>query len=682
MDRLYFSKNNYNLIFNIVRGKLHAKFEYDIQKEAKFGDEILNIMKSIYKQKHLYNINFSRISDQQGSIELTKQVLKTLYPLFSEYIQKNQRSNIHKKENVVDSRPEPSSTNNPNDINKMFENLQNDRNNINIQAKNDIIFTENIENNNSTINKKFEEISNERNSEYSTIVNEMNSGDDNAQFNQDQKQEQSGSIHDQFGKQEQSGSIHDQFGKQEQSGSIHDQFNQGQATQSNVDSIHNQFNQGPSTQSNVDSIHNQFNQGPSNQPNMDSIHNQFNQGQATQSNVDSIHNQFNQGQATQSNVDSIHNQFNQGQATQSNVDSIHNQFNQGHVDSINNQLSKPPHSDDMEIKHDSLSQMIVNNVENSLNKYYSKLIKTQIEIPKKIKTLTLLINSVDRTWYDKIYKDDDEPLKNIIEPSTYQDRYNYRLTFSPDKSYNGISIDRRIRNVVSIKLKRLIVPNYDEYFEDIPIGAKADPYLILSIDELNSNTISSNPLTKTIFSKAIFDKEFRYNENADGTRSPLTRGWLYYKNDDNDKTEFYPKSLTELTNLTIKLLRPNGSIYSNAKDNLIIKSLVSDGSKIQITLNSNPDKGYFMKGDKIQIKTLLNDDDNNELIDNSELRNYLENGVYVLDQGDNVITINNKIINKETNNYMTFTTINCKGSLINESLQHSIILEVNVEEVI
>ena len=367
--------------------------------------------------------------------------------------------------------------------------------------------------------------------------------------------------------------------------------------------------------------------------------------------------------------------------------SMQEQFSQPMELSVNSTQS--PNSKDIDTKnidytdskYNSLSKMVIDNVENSLNRYYDKLIKNQAEIQKKIKTLTLIINSVDRTWYNKIYRDTEtNPPKNSIEQSTYQDRYNYRLTFSPDKSYNGISIDRRIRNVVSIKLKRLIVPNYDEYLDNIPIGAKIDPYLILSIDELNSNTISSNPLTKTIFSKAIFDKEFRYNESVEGARGPLTRGWLYYKNDDNDKTEFYPKSLTELTNLTIKLLRPNGTIYSNAKDNLIVENLEADGSKIKITLNKTPANGYFMKGDKIQVKTLLRD--NNELINNDELRTYLENGVYVIDSSNNTIQVNNKIVDIDPLKYLTFTPIKCQGNLINESLQHYIILEVNVEEVI
>ena len=199
-----------------------------------------------------------------------------------------------------------------------------------------------------------------------------------------------------------------------------------------------------------------------------------------------------------------------------------------------------------------------------------------------------------------------------------------------------------------------------------------EPYIILSIDELNSNTYSTNPKTQKIFSKAVFDKEFRYNQTRQGTRDPLTRGWIYYKNNDDDITEFYPKSLTELTNLNIKILRPNGSIYSNVKDNLEVTNIKNNNSKITITLNKSPPEGYFMKGDRIRI---------DGIVENNPINQYLNEGAYILeDSTSNTIIVNNKLIDDDK--YLEFKNLNFKNNafIINENLQHSIILEVECEE--
>ena len=678
MDKFYFSKNNYTLISNIIREKLYKQYNYDINENSKFRHEIINIMNSIYEQKDLYNINFSKMDNTQSSLELTKKVLKTSYSYFSQYIEKTQNNpTLFEKKNVVDKRPEPSYVNNTNDVTKMYERLQTERNNVSINPNKDISFTENIEEENTNINKRYEEISSSRNNDYKNIVDEMNSNNDNLQFNQESQDipisrdssvhkqknglshQPNSSIQEQFSQpsHQPNSSIGEQFSQQQQSSSIREQFSQQQQSSS----IGEQFSQHPQSSS----IGEQFSQHPQSS----SIGEQFSQQQQNSP----IGEQFSQQQQNSP----IGEQFSQQQPN---------------------------------------SSVRENNPSNLDNYYNTKIIKKEIVLDKKIRTYNLIINSINRDWQGKQTDD-----IGIIA-SNHQDRYDYKLNFSPDQttsikfngttqpieSSRGISIDRRLKNIVSIKLKRLIIPNYDNYIilndRSIPTGSKSEPYLMISIDELNSNIITTNYESKNIFCKAHFDKEFRYNETLNGAKSAQTRGWIYYKNDDNDIVEFFPTPLTELTNLTIKILRPNGELYSNDKDNLIIEKITTvpeNPSILKLDLNKFINNNNFKHGDKIIIKGLEIKDleINNNLKD---LKVHLENGVYIVDTRnldelqENVpenfkniksIFINNKVIGIDDDGDNQYLDINpdeikIEGFLINESLQHSMVLEVKVEEVI
>ena len=224
MDKFYFSKNNYTLISNIIRDKLYKQYNYDINENSKFRREIINIMNSIYEQKDLYNINFSKMDNAQSSLELTKKVLKTSYSYFSQYIEKTQKNPaLFEKKNLVDKRPEPSYVNNTNDVTKMYERLQTERNNVSINPNKDISFTENIEGENTNVNKRYEEISSSRSNDYKNIVDEMNSNNDNLQFNEQSHHmptPKDSSIQEQFSQPNQSSSIQEQFSQPNQSSSI------------------------------------------------------------------------------------------------------------------------------------------------------------------------------------------------------------------------------------------------------------------------------------------------------------------------------------------------------------------------------------------------------------------------------------------------------------------------------
>jgi hypothetical protein len=345
---------------------------------------------------------------------------------------------------------------------------------------------------------------------------------------------------------------------------------------------------------------------------------------------------------------------------------------------------------------------------------------------------------------------------------------------------SGININKSFKNVISVTLKRLIMPSHDQFInlkysmlkdknkkiinipQYIPLGTKREPYLLLHVDELSSNIVSTSKIGKSIFCKAHFDKEYKFNtinkskeiynsiinnthslhavdnynlENK-GDYEDLNdcRGWVYYKNDDHDFTEFYPAPLSELNKLSIQILKSNGEIYSEEKDNLRVTKILclKPGANnmmnrsqdyigdacIIITLNKYVSSKYFRLGDKIIVKCLnFNADASNQL--KEPLKKYLEEGACVIgikdekgnlsgeyskdlninqiivkyqitgtdSSGNNLYfdsTNNNdnnmSIINNLTN--IMLTTVNnqkCNGFILNTNLQHSIVLEVKVK---
>ena len=79
-----------------------------------------------------------------------------------------------------------------------------------------------------------------------------------------------------------------------------------------------------------------------------------------------------------------------------------------------------------------------------------------------------------------------------------------------------------------------------------------------------------------------------------------------------------------------------------------------------------------MKGDRIRI---------DGIVENNPINQYLNEGAYILeDSTSNTIIVNNKLIDDDK--YLEFKNLNFKNNafIINENLQHSIILEVECEE--
>ena len=270
---------------------------------------------------------------------------------------------------------------------------------------------------------------------------------------------------------------------------------------------------------------------------------------------------------------------------------------------------------------------------------------------------------------------------------------------------DNISIDSNFKNIISIKVKRLILPSYnsntdiinnDNELTNIPIGSKNYPYIILKANEFNANTVNTTKYNNNILAKVNYDKEF---SNKTNNLKKYNRGYIYYINNDNDIVQF-KKPLNKLNKLSINILKPNGDLYSDVKDDLIINNISCDNLKhIKITLNKWVPIRYFELGDKIIFKNIViknNINIQNEL--KTKIISYLnDNECYInklvnnndepnTDFNIKTIFINNKIINIDSNGnnvyYINtlFNNLNIAGFILNINHQHHLILEIKCLE--
>jgi hypothetical protein len=162
------------------------------------------------------------------------------------------------------------------------------------------------------------------------------------------------------------------------------------------------------------------------------------------------------------------------------------------------------------------------------------------------------------------------------------------------------TVQQVLKNVVSIKLKRVIIPKpRDEFY--VP-----EPYFFLSVDEFGSNIISTKTFTDKIFCKIHFDKEFGFSNG---------RKYLYYKNDDDDFTMFYSSPLAKLDRLTLKLLDSDGDNAKSSFNDSDI-SLVSDYTSPNSTITKEFYANTFVRdriyniteSKKTKVKSTNHDD--------------------------------------------------------------------------
>ena len=193
--------------------------------------------------------------------------------------------------------------------------------------------------------------------------------------------------------------------------------------------------------------------------------------------------------------------------------------------------------------------------------------------------------------------------------------------YTPSVS-NNLAVSNILRNVVSLKITRVIIPRPRDhvYFPE--------PYYFIAIDEFESNIITTKQFNEKILCKIHFDKELVFGGIGDTSIPNIAedgnvnanagddngRKYLYYKNEDDEKINFYHSPLAKLNNLTIKILDSRGRSLSDTwKDVDFISNVerTGDGTNTPFSfgVNENFINNSFLKD---EIRILNNDTNFNE----------------------------------------------------------------------
>ncbi len=295
------------------------------------------------------------------------------------------------------------------------------------------------------------------------------------------------------------------------------------------------------------------------------------------------------------------------------------------------------------------------------------------------------INSADRNWVIDKY------------------RFRYHVNFLT----NNNDIQSRYRNIESIRVEKVIIPqdtvsgNFDnsnnssQPYRPFTYQFTLNlPFIYLIIDEFSDVYDGTNDTIRRCFSKLIIDKKYTTLENG-RTYTILKPASLL-----GDEKIFFPAPLSTLNRLSISLMKPNGNLINNSHDQYFIDNISYDTNfpnYLAITLTNYFDTNEFNTNDLIIIKqynmTLLNNTQNstdivifNSFINNvdghcvvdiaGKNSNNFYNLIYIMApytfdgvNGQNILQ-NNLI--SVLNNYNSNTTPPSSGLLMNYSLQNSI----------
>lgn len=194
----------------------------------------------------------------------------------------------------------------------------------------------------------------------------------------------------------------------------------------------------------------------------------------------------------------------------------------------------------------------------------------------------LCINGFDRNW--QVHK--------------------HRFNFQVDFQFNENSIQQRYKNIKSIKVTRVIIPMEIKEMRSLHNVPKTFynhefrfgyPYLMLNIDEFSDVYDGTNDKIRKSFCHLIFDKCYQ---------SPNGRGYIVLNTMQGEKKIFHPTPLTSLSKLSISIVKPNGEIFNDSKDEYKVFKVeyeANNSKYLKIVTCKYFDKNEFYRGDNIII---------------------------------------------------------------------------------
>ena len=209
----------------------------------------------------------------------------------------------------------------------------------------------------------------------------------------------------------------------------------------------------------------------------------------------------------------------------------------------------------------------------------------------KIKSHIVVINSIDRNWYNSNSK---------------ETPYNYLVKLGGSSTDAYSTVSQNYKNVIAFSIEKIILPNrpcYQSYDSNIAPRLNDNPYLAVSVKGINFSSYGTN---KTL------------NETI-GIYTPLIPlpislsdiSYLEFKNTSIQRKEYSPAPEGYISVLDLSITNPTGIIASNLNDILDIYSIflntsntiplsISDTLIIQTTTFFNSIE--FQQNDLVQIK--------------------------------------------------------------------------------
>lgn len=653
MEQIFFSKQNFNIIYKIISKKIKTITQYDINNDGNFNKQLVSIMRTVYHSKDKFKID-NDISDMDYSRFLSQKVINMSVEYFIDIINKNNNNskkiidrqiNTNQKNiNYISPRPISNISNN-NNISENYEKILNSRNSENNNLPKPIDFSKNNIQSNNDIQKKYEEYTRERNGEYENKDSLIEQ-----QFEKNNNLELGNKLNEQI--------INDN-GKNKQSYLSSPQINPNvslqitnfEANEKNLDNSalnNNNFSMDPDdfdldTLDTLEPIENNNIIDNLNLSNENKLDDNITHEESINSKNEIMENK-DKDLVNTINYESI-------------LEIIKKQ--QEGINNTNNKL-----------------ESLVNIMEKQdLDKFYNtvinipNLIKKQKQDQFTYKKHIILISSKDRELSNNEFNKysfkinfggntNDTTIKSNFNSSSSSNSSQLKNNTEINTKYSSSipknpAISEVLRNIVSIKITRVIIPRPRDkiYYPE--------PYYFIALDEFDSNILTSKQFNEKIFCKIHFDKEIVFGgigdssipiNNEDNTQNESGtlddgRKYLYYKNDDDEGTFFYHAPLAKLNNLTIKILDSRGRILSETwKDSDFYSNSNKSGTgPYTFSCNTNFINNTFLKDEIVTIDSNLNSQDSRIISIDKDNSTISVNDDIGNENGNTLINLNNQI---------------------------------------
>ena len=622
MERLYFSKQNYNIVYNILKNKIYKNTEFDISSNQVFEKELINIMKTIYSKRNDYNFP-DDIKDIDKSRYLSQKVINISNVYFMDNINnyKTKKAQLQEKNlvdkkikndiNKISQRPLIEEINKK-DIKKRYEDLINNRAYVKKTPQvvdftnNDEFNSEIVENIPKRINN-YNDLIKERNLELSNNFGEnMDRVNDNIRKkNELGKQNNNATI---VSTQVNPNITNDNYKISETASNAmkEDTISNYEALMTNM-TVLSDINQETNTDMTTQFALNVIDKTYSDEQKKDNMKEIFPHSQYAPDKK--LNDAFN---FNNHNLEEL-NKLKIATVVEQTVDNNNQVEIHPEPSNIDNDLYKILRDD----LKDTLNETVTNNKDISnnilkLSQELQNLPSLLNNIPNKIESLLNTKRELEIKEFKLIINSGD---RDFTSDTGEFSKYNFSINFgdnlnnvrSVDSDGNSVvyestskknpHVQTVLKNVQSIRLDKVIIPkpNDDVYL--------ADPFYYVSIEELDSNVITSKRFPDKIFSKVTFDKAISFggisNSNKIADSSDDDRKFLYYKNDTNDNQIYNPPKAV-INKLTIKLLNPRGKVMSEIWLDTDFTTLGPANASDEFTLaNANFNYNTF-KNDQIE----------------------------------------------------------------------------------